>query len=176
MNVLTPELQHTARRQLALAGLRALAAYCLVVSAFAAMVLLASRLTLEVYFRSIVERSTAALPQYGPAFQNIHTTNVFLRAYAGVLTQSRPWTRAITTIADRLPAGIRIIALTINAGDGVLTLNGRAATRDDLLALQTALRSVPFLSALDIPFANFLLRERIDFSAEAHLDAASIGP
>lgn len=132
----------------------------------AATVLLIGRTIAEWNFARVVERSTLVLRAANAPSHEAQVTNEVLLAMEEFQRTFTPWTVALTAITAQTPTGVTLTTVTINR-ESMLRIEGVAATRDDLLAFQERLRELPYLSEVTIPFANLLLRERIDFSIDA---------
>jgi Tfp pilus assembly protein PilN len=173
VNLLTPALHRRASVEIALAALRSIGAILLCYGIVAAIVLLAGRAIVEWNFARVVERSTLVLRTAGAASREAQTTNEMLLALESLQHSFTPWASVMAMVAERAPSGITLTAANITA-DGALHLEGRAATRDDLLAFQERLRTVPYLTEVTVPFSNLLLREQIVFSIDATVERGAV--
>lgn len=163
MNLLTPALRRRARLDVAFTVLRSIGATLLCYSVVAAIVLLIGRTIAERNFAAVVERSTLVLRATHATAQGAQQANEVLLTIEELKRTFTPWTVVLTAITAETPPGIALTMVTVDPGS-TLRIEGRAATRDDLLAFQERLRTLPYLSEVTVPFANLLLRERIDFS------------
>ena|GEM_PF-3612254 len=173
MNLLTPALHRRARTAVALAALRSIGAVLLCYGIAAAIVLIIGRAVVEWNFARVVERSTLVLRTANVASREAQATNEMLLTVETLQQTFTPWSVVLAAITERAPAGITLTAATITA-EGALHMEGRAATRDDLLTFQERLRTVPYLTEVTVPFSNLLLRERIVFSMDASVARSAV--
>ncbi|MDO8622550.1 MAG: hypothetical protein Q7R80_04940 [bacterium] len=144
--------------------------YCAVV----ASVLVIGRTITERNFATVVEHSSLVLRSGGATSQDIRATNELLLALEQFRRTFTPWSVAFITIAERVPTPIVLTEITVDR-NASLRVDGRAPEREGLLVFRDALQTLPYLSEVVVPFSNLLLRERIDFTIEAHVDRAAIG-
>jgi Tfp pilus assembly protein PilN len=67
-----------------------------------------------------------------------------------------PWESFMVDFFNAIPRGIALQTLTINRTTKTCTMAGIAFNRDDLLALQTSLRELPFIAEATIPIDQLI--------------------
>ena len=77
-------------------------------------------------------------------------------------------------IARRTPSGVTVTSLDFDVKSESMRLNGIAATRDDLLAYETAVRESPFVKKLDSPISNLFQKTNIAFQFKIVLNVAAL--
>lgn len=101
--------------------------------------------------------------------QEIQSVNTLLGPVKTLQNEYRKWSGILSTITNRIPNGIALLRFEISRKPHTMTLAGTAATRNDLLSLQSALEEIPEVSDIVIPTTDLLQRENIAFRITAVL-------
>ncbi len=89
--------------------------------------------------------------------------------------QTIPWSNVLIRLSDIVPPGIRLHELTLDTKTTPhLLLKGKAATRQDLLILKTALEKLPFITDLSFPITNLLSPKDIDWQLDATIELSRL--
>jgi Tfp pilus assembly protein PilN len=80
-----------------------------------------------------------------------------------------PNSAILTDFIKRAPAGVSITTMNYEIRTKALRVNGLAATREDLLAYEAALRGSPYVAKLESPVSNLLRKKDASFLFNAVL-------
>ena len=101
--------------------------------------------------------------------QEVRALNDTLQPTQTLQNSFQKWSGILPDVTDRVPEGVVLTLLSISPKPHIVTLEGTAATRENLLALQSALEESPLLSNLSTPTTDLLQRENIVFTITATL-------
>ncbi|MBI4281681.1 hypothetical protein HY625_02535 [Candidatus Uhrbacteria bacterium] len=105
----------------------------------------------------------------------IRRVNAATALLARLQGQTIPWSGLLIRLSGIVPPGIRFNELTLDTKTTPhLLLKGKAATRQDLLVLKTALEKLPFVTNLSFPITNLLSPKDIDWQLDATIDLARL--
>jgi hypothetical protein len=85
-----------------------------------------------------------------------------------------PASRLINDVATIIPENISLSYLGIGASDKTIKIRGLASTRDDLLSLENKLKETSWLSNINIPLEEKLIKTNIDFDIDFNFDPSRI--
>ena len=77
-------------------------------------------------------------------------------------------------LAARTPSGVAVTSLRFEVTTGKMNVNGIAATRENLLAYEAALKGSPFVKQLESPISNLFRRTDAPFQFEIQLNVEAL--
>ena len=80
------------------------------------------------------------------------------------------WSKILNNFLALLPAGNTIQSINLDRGQAIMTMSGRAKTRNDFLQLKANLENSQILSGIESPISNLLHRTDVDFTIQAKLN------
>lgn len=100
--------------------------------------------------------------------QSVRTINQRLALLNNAQGEYTPWSPSLAVISNAIPSAIRLHTLIVDrtAKQPRFKLQGRAATRNDLLTFKKTLEKLPFAKNLSFPIENLLAREESEWQVE----------
>jgi Tfp pilus assembly protein PilN len=77
-------------------------------------------------------------------------------------------------VAQRTPEGVYVTGLDFEVRTEAMRLSGIAATREDLLAFEKAVRESPFIKTLESPISNLFQKRDINFQFKILLNVGAL--
>jgi Tfp pilus assembly protein PilN len=97
-----------------------------------------------------------------------------LGAIAKIQQDALPASRLLKNLTALIPAGVSLSYFGLDSSAKTIKIRGRAALRNDLLALEQNLENAAFLTKVDIPLQNKLKKENINFDINLGFDQAKL--
>lgn len=170
LNLLPPERRAAKRSLRKLKATRRLALTLAVAAVVAAGVVLSGERLLAVRADHLLDKAAAAQARL-PADEvreldaAIKSINQKTKLLADLTPQDLAWGLLTADILNAVPPGITLTRLAVSQVDRSITLDGVAATREELLALKEAMVKARFMESFDTPLSDLTKRENIDFPA-----------
>lgn len=95
--------------------------------------------------------------------KQINEINIQIKEIKNIQKNDVNWTDFFLRLGDFVGNEIKITRLYANKSDNMLKINGLAKTRDDLLALKSALEKSGYFSNINLPISSLLERDNINF-------------
>ncbi len=124
---------------------------CLIVLSFIAIACLGGYWVLETHVQTLLSRVENTTRRNRDKIALIENINATVKELKGIQSAYTPWTPFLAEFFEAIPPGITVQNLSLARNTKTCTISGAAKTRDDLLALQTALRSLPSVAEATIP-------------------------
>lgn len=182
LNLLPPDRRRSLRRQATLVSLTYLmnslvaAAGLLVVGSFLAWG--------GLWFMSTTASPTTAselllvVSDYQKLRDDIARQNLFLTNLNTISQKRLVWSQVISAFLESVPPGADIATLKGNtlvkpdkSQSLSMTISGKAVARSTLTSFGDRLRALPFVSSVDAPTTNLLLRDNPSYTFTLHLKA-----
>lgn len=128
-----------------------------------AIIILIGRLILQQQFTRIVNETTLVTTNNRAVETKIRDLNSKVGTAKKILGSTHPWAETVFSILEIMPGGITIDSISLDA-EGKSTINGKAKTRDELLAFKAALEAAPYATNVGLPITDLLKREDAIFS------------
>lgn len=90
--------------------------------------------------------------------------NAILEAIAAKQAAAVLWTPILEELSEITPARVSLVKMAYQKATGRLLIAGRAASRDDLLAFEGALKRSSYFTAVDAPLTNLIKQYDVEFS------------
>lgn len=100
--------------------------------------------------------------------------NESLAAVSDIQKDFIPYSRLLKNISALTPDGVSLTYLKINTPTKAIKIRGRAILRENLLALEKNLKNAPCLTKVEIPIADKLKKENIDFDIDLEFDPSQL--
>lgn len=146
----------------------ALAVVVILVTASAAA-LLASKLALTNAFNELISQSALVTREYSGINADIRKLNEQLQYLYAIQEKAVPTGPVVAHLFTTAPEGITFSSITIDTRNKLVTIRGRAATRDILVSFRTSLEDSPWLEAVRSPLSNIVVKNNIPFEFAAAL-------
>ncbi len=167
LNVLSPQKRQHLKRLTIMQTFKTVLELLLFVVAIIGVFLRGASWVLERYIADVHVASTGQAAAESEATERIRTANKEIRALAGAIGSYVPWADQMRLLADAIPAGVVLNALVDDEKNGEYAFSGTAATRADLLQLQTNLEALEHIDRVIVPLSQLTERENISFSITA---------
>lgn len=171
LNLLPPTVKENVRLMRLYIVLKNSIIGLLMIAIFVATVLLIAKVILQNTFNEIVAQTTITNTVDRVFNKDITRFNNRLTALEEAQKKFAPHSQTLAKVFAQIPSNI--VLSDISIVDNKLFIIGNAATRDNLLAFQSAIDSLEFIDELTIPLEFLLSREDINFTAQATLISSS---
>jgi Tfp pilus assembly protein PilN len=121
-------------------------------------------------------RETNKLINSNSADYNIKAKELNEKITTVAQIESKPgsYPRIYRDISALIPANISISLMNINSGAKTIKIYGLSPARQDLLDLETNLKSAPWLTKVNVPFEEKLGKKNINFDISLEFDLAKM--
>ncbi|MCD4761593.1 hypothetical protein K8R32_01400 [bacterium] len=137
-----------------------------------AIVFLFDKLILQNHFVETVSRTTLLTKTTENYSKNVREINNQINFISNIQDNFINWSYLIDFIAKNTPDGINFKQIKFNKDKNSLFLQGKAANRDNLLALKKILESKPeFFSNISFPIKNILEKNNINFEINVSVNS-----
>ena len=148
LNLLPPKKKEVLQQGYIIAYVRALLVLLLIVAGVLSATLVSVHIILDGNLENLRQQTEDLLSEDTAPEKEIEVLGNFLVRVSDLQTAFIPWSEVIEEVARITPAGVVLDTFQLN-NDGKVFLRGKAATRDDVLAFQSALESLPFFSEIN---------------------------
>lgn len=129
-----------------------------------AIIFLFGKLILQNHFIETVSRTTILTKTTENYSKNVREINNQINFIGNIQENFISWSYLIDFIAKNTPDGISFKQIKFNKDKNSLFIQGKAANRDNLLALKKTLENKPdFFSNINFPIKNILEKNNINF-------------
>jgi Tfp pilus assembly protein PilN len=158
--------------------------FCVLVERFTAgVVVLAGVLTIALISVKIgladqlhvIEARQLLSSEYSSTNQDTRNINAIAARVDKIQGASIALSPVIQDLLSRVPDGVQVSVLSLEAESLGFSVSGVAATRDELLAFETALRGSPYLTKVDNPLNNLFEKTDAHFTMTAALQLSATG-
>lgn len=141
----------------------------LLVVALLSIILLWGWHTIQQQFNNLSESAMLVNKEFSHYNQEIRKVNLLFKNFSATNKNYSPLSPKLIDLATKLPPDIRITSLSLRREDGTFVLSGIAKTREALLAYQTNLNKIEWLSQLQTPNSQLFQKENINFEFKGNL-------
>jgi len=142
----------------------------LMISAVVGMTMVASQQILAQDFIQITKNTLSIINTEGIETQKIKTINNDLKKINSIQTQYVNWVEWLTNLNNLIYSNkIQIGRLNIDLEGQKVSLNGKAASREDFLDMKTKLEESEMFEEVISPLSNILSANKINFDLEMTL-------
>lgn len=120
--------------------------------------------TLQSHFNDLASKLTIKVDTETERTVKIKEINRLLSDMQGLQSIFVTWTPKIKEFEEAIPDGVTLTNLSLSAYGKTYKMSGVADTRDSLLALEELLLNLPEVTDVDIPLAQLIPKEDINFS------------
>lgn len=173
LNLLSPEQKSALRSRIVYSMIERLMTAAVVAVAVSAVLLQVVRMGLERALAQVQARQLLS-SQYVSVNDDVRKLNSSLGRIETLQKMAVSPSSLLQEVARLTPEGVAVTGLDVDVRAGTLRLLGIAARREDLLAYEAALRSSPFVTALDSPISNLFLKADISFELRITLNAETL--
>lgn len=99
----------------------------------------------------------------------IKNLNAHAAKYGQFKSDSVSMSDTFSNIEALTPSGVGLTAMSVDALEKKIVLNGQAESRDDVVAMENRLKKSPFFERVESPLSNYLDKRDADFSFTFHL-------
>lgn len=151
-------------------SLRAVIWLVLIFTLVMAATFLSARIMLEENNATLITESTLVTQRNLSIDREVATINSSLKEIASIQKDFVKWSAFLVNFTAIIPPNVTINSLALEKGAQSLTLQGTAATRDEFLLLKNNLEQLPYLSEVNSPITNLLLKQNLDFQFTAKIN------
>lgn len=169
LNLLSPEKKKEASQQMIFISLQYLVSWALIAVCIAGMVLLATKLYMQDVFSKAVQQSVLITQEYGTLNQKVRLINQRIDFLAEIQRKSVAWSPRLAAFTEIIPANITLTGMNFNDIAKDAQIQGRAATREDLLLFKQRLEQSSLLKSVNLPIENLLEAKDINFTITGKL-------
>lgn len=163
LNLIPPEQIKKIKRRLVTAAFeQALTAIALVLIVNAGLLAVARTIAANT-MENLAAARAGLEEQYRDLNREVDATNRDLAALARLTEKYRPLAPLYYTILESIPPGITISALGVDYLNNKIRLQGRADSREGLLAFQKKLEQNPQFSDVKIPLSQIAQKNNVPF-------------
>jgi Tfp pilus assembly protein PilN len=119
----------------------------------------------EMTDKSYGEQGYKKIAEFEKKFKEI---NAKTAAEAGFQQSHLIWSNTFSELSNIMPAGLYLEKLSTK--DYLMTISGKAKTRNDLLAFQEKLKESPCFANTDVPLSNLVSRENVEFEINLEIN------
>ncbi len=170
LNLISPEQKKDLRYEYIYLSLRILVWIILSVSVILSVIFMSARILLEDNYATVLQQLTIVNQKNLDLDQEINTINTSLKQVANIQKNFIKWSDFLIELTGAISANITLSSLTIEKQDATLNLSGQAVTREDFLKLKTSLESLPYLSEINSPITNLLVKKNVKFQLTAKIN------
>lgn len=164
LNLLPPDKQQNLHKTLVAQFIKNIFELGFFVTCIIAIALLGGQWILQTYFYDITTNTLSVSAGPNDTTRRINQVNTILRNAEAVQKGYISWTPILIEIHSALPGNVVLTRLVLDPKTEKAEIAGRAATRDDLLALEIALEALPFFGDIEVSLSQLTQRENIAFS------------
>lgn len=132
---------------------------------FVSGTIIAVRIFLVSMKDELTARTTSTPKEYLSVIEDIKHTNEYIKKVNLLQNRFIPWSTVLEKITLLIPSGIHLEHMRINK-DGGVSMSGVAATRNDMLLLQTNLETSTMFKDLQSPLSNILQPKNVKFDLQ----------
>lgn len=169
LNLLSPDKKNNLVSLARFLFLKEMLEYLIFTSAILAIMIISGWFVLADVFSDVTDSALAVSRETPSINQDVRDLNINTRNLVVAGREFYPLTPRLFDIIKSLPPTIKLNAVSINREDNSVTINGTAATRDDLLNYQTIISSIPWLKSAGAPASQLFQKENINFELHAAL-------
>lgn len=130
----------------------------------------ASYIYLELHMTEVTLQS-ANLNKNTENYSNkIADINTKLKYIEKIQKNNIKWIDFLTDFSSHINDGVILKSLTASKSTGALVIRGEAKTRDSLLEFEKSIKSLPYLTEINIPLKNLLEKEDIAFDIKVKIN------
>ncbi len=162
LNLLPPKEKRGLQTALAITFVKTLTAYVFLVSLIIAGILLSIKFVMNETADSLAERSMASLEEHEVISQYIQSINDYIHRTDELNESFIDWSAVLETLGHSAPDGLMFESVVVDT-DNTITIEGSAASRDDILQMETFLNDLPEFTDIESPLSNILTKENTRF-------------
>lgn len=169
LNLLSPQKRNLVERLVYVQFIRNAVEIAVILLAICGMVLTASDLVLQDHLNDLTESMVAISSRDAEKNKRLKAVNELLLETELLQARYMLWSDIAVPAADAIPRGVVLTGLTLDHPGKKWVFAGEAKTRDDLLALQKNLESLPVVASAAVPISQLTGKENLVFSITASL-------
>lgn len=162
LNLLAPEKKTALRAGFVLSHMQATMFILFIVASFISGTLLSIELLMKSVLENITLRSNTTAQEYDKIGAQITDVNAYLDRVDSLQQEFIDWSFVLEELAAVATSGARFESIHID-GDGVVFVQGMAATREDVLLMQERYETLPFITDVSSPLSNILQRTNVKY-------------
>lgn len=170
LNLISPEQKKYLHYEFIYLSLRGAISLILIFTVIVSAMFVSARLMLEDNHATLIAQTTLVNQRDFGIDNEISQINESLKNISEIQRGFVKWSSLLIDFTQAVPAGVTINSLSLDKNLQSLSLNGTAKTRDDFLKLQDNLKKLAYLSDVNSPFTNLLLRENLEFQFNAKIN------
>jgi len=169
LNFLQTKEQKNVKRSMLFLLVRNVLVWLLIMSLVSAILLVVSQIFLANNLVDVQEQSLLVSGVNLSFSDQIDALNNTLKEVEDIQSEHVDWSEVLAEIATLVPAGNEIEQINLSSQNSSFTMKGFSRTREDLLALETALKNSSLIGNLESPLSNLLEPVDIDFKFSGNL-------
>lgn len=169
LNLLTKERRHDLSRRVSFVVLKNSLAVVVILVTVVAVTLLASKLALTNAFNELVAQSALVTREYSGINTDIRNLNLEVQYLYAIQAKSVPVSPVVAHLFTIVPDGVTFSSLGIDTKNNLISIRGRAATRDILVSFRSTLEASPWFDDVSSPLSNIVVKSNIPFEFAATL-------
>lgn len=167
INLLSPEKRKYLRRMIYIQFTKNTLISIVFVFCLSGITLLGGQWVLQEYFNDVSSNLIATNSRHGEKNKKIKEINNILIQTDAVQQTHTDWSPIVVNLSNAIPEGIILENLSFNSATHIISINGKAGTRENLLQMQTNLNNLDFIKNVDIPLSQLTEKINITFSISA---------
>lgn len=168
LNLLSPQQKEALRMRVYCALVSRLAAAGIMLAILLTAALVAVKIGLTRQLQTAQGRQLLS-NEYGTANQDTLAINAATSRIGKLQDASVALSPIMHDLLGRVPDGVQLSVISIDARSRAFSVSGLAATRDQLLRFEESLRGSPYLAKLDNPLNNLFQKNDVRFTMTATL-------
>jgi Tfp pilus assembly protein PilN len=169
LNFLPAQEQKTIKGSLAFLLTRNVLIWLLIMSLVLVLLLMSGRIFLANNLASVQEQSILVSGVKLSFSDQIDALNKTLEEVEDIQAEHIEWSLVLTEIATLVPEGNEVDQITLSSKNKNFTMNGFSQTREDILALEAAMKNSSLITNLESPLSNLLEPVEINFKFSGDL-------
>jgi len=169
LNIIPPELKKEIKIKKIYAALKDFYAVLFINVCFIAIIYLVALGVIQAHFVKTIKNSSLLTKSVENYEQQIKEINAKINEVEKIQSEAVEWSYLVSFLFSHAPKGIFFNHISVNKEKNSLTLNGTAAKRENLLALDELLKSSEYFANVNFPLSNLLKKENINFTITAEI-------
>ena len=174
LNLVSPEQKKYLHFEFIYLSLRGVISLVLIFSLIVSAMFISARLMLEDHYGTLIAETTLVNQRNFGIDNEITQINESLKNISEIQRDFVKWSDLFVDFTTSVPSGVSISSLSLDKNLQSLNLNGTAKNRDDFLKLQENLKKLAYLSDVNSPITNLLLRENLEFQFTAKINISKL--
>ncbi len=170
LNIISPDTKNEIKLKNIFKLINQVCYLLIIITLSIAIVLFVAKIILQNYFLTIAESTTLVTKNIESYDIKIDTINSRLNFVSDIQNEYMTFSPYLEELMSIIDKNIKFTSINISKNDQIIKFTGNAKTRDSLLLLKDYLEKSKFFNEVDLPIANILQKENINFNISAKLN------